>query len=334
MREKKYIDRIYQEKFKDFEATPREEVWKSISAKLQEDKKRRPVITPFWSRMAGIAAILTLILLIGDWIFPVQSSPRVVDRERQESVKNDLFDTTFRTEIASEETQIPKESNSAVSKKGKKQRPLKLQKTSELTSAEIHPTPSAEAKAEEKQPIASSQTNLKRPKQPTINKKSLFEELAKQKNEVAVVNSGGNFEVSTHAAPIYYGNFGNGSFLDPKFNNNSSQSEITYSYGINIAYAISDKIKIRSGVSKVNMSYNTNGISYTAIVGPVPISGMDVKAVAENIDITQAANLAEGDQSVKTSANRAMANTDAPGIINQEMGFIEVPVEAGIQSDQ
>ncbi|MGB7784906.1 MAG: hypothetical protein WBL27_02285 [Salinimicrobium sp.] len=323
MREKKYIDRIYQEKFKDFEASPREEVWRSISAKLKEDKKRRPVITPFWSRMAGIAAILTLILLIGEWMFPVQSNPAVADRDTEKTFRNDIFEDSAGEVIASEEVKISEEPVDIVLKKGKKQRPLETGKTSELTSAEI--VSSTKGKAG-KEPVTSAKIDLKQPEKSQINKRSLFEELAKQNNDLAVVEKQPNFEISTHAAPIYYGNFGKGSFLDPQFNSNSGESEITYSYGINIAYAISDKIKIRSGVSKVNMSYNTNGVSYTAIIGPVPITGMDVQAIAENTEITQSAALAEGEMA-RTTANRATAGNLAPGSLNQEMGFIEVPVE-------
>ena len=326
MREKKYIDRIYQEKFKDFEAAPREEVWKSISVKLQEDKRRRTLVTPFWSRLAGIAAILTLILLIGEWIFPVQSSPQVVDRNKQESFKNDLFEAFSGEEIASEEAEPDDVNPDPVSKIVKKERPSALRKTSELTSGKI--VTSEEDRTAEKKNISSSEVNIKQPgKHQLITKRSLFDELAKQKNDVAVATSEGNFEITTHAAPIYYGNFGKGSFLDPQFNNNSGQSEITYSYGINIAYAISDKFKIRSGVNKVNMSYNTNGVSYTAIIGPVPISGMDVKAVSDNIDITQSAELGDAAKTARSSTERTVAGNLVGGNLNQEMGFIEVPVE-------
>ena len=35
MKEKKNIDRLFQEKFKDFEHTPKEDVWKNIAEKLK-----------------------------------------------------------------------------------------------------------------------------------------------------------------------------------------------------------------------------------------------------------------------------------------------------------
>ena len=58
MSEKKNIDRLFQEKFKDFEANPPEYVWDNIHDALQEKKKRR--VIPLWWRYGGVAAVLVL----------------------------------------------------------------------------------------------------------------------------------------------------------------------------------------------------------------------------------------------------------------------------------
>ena len=81
MEEKKYIDRLYQEKFKDFEASPRKDLWKDIAEKLKEEEKRKPLIPLWWSRIAGVAAILTLVLLLGDWLRQPVSNPAVTSDE-------------------------------------------------------------------------------------------------------------------------------------------------------------------------------------------------------------------------------------------------------------
>jgi hypothetical protein len=59
MKEQKNIERLFQEKFKDFEVAPPEMVWKNIEEKLNEKKKKRRVI-PFWFKASGIAASLLL----------------------------------------------------------------------------------------------------------------------------------------------------------------------------------------------------------------------------------------------------------------------------------
>ncbi|PKQ45713.1 outer membrane beta-barrel protein [Confluentibacter flavum] len=67
MSDKKHIDRLFQEKFKDFEVTPDDAVWKRIEAQLKEKKKRR--VVPIWWRYAGVAALLLLLLTIGNGYF-------------------------------------------------------------------------------------------------------------------------------------------------------------------------------------------------------------------------------------------------------------------------
>jgi len=60
MKENKNIERLFQEKFKDFEAIPPQESWDFIASRLQEKKKKKRVI-PIWFRYSGIAASLFLI---------------------------------------------------------------------------------------------------------------------------------------------------------------------------------------------------------------------------------------------------------------------------------
>ena len=62
MSERKNIDRLFQEKFKDFEANPAEEVWGDIASKLEEKKRKR--VIPFWWKLSGVAALLLVGFLI------------------------------------------------------------------------------------------------------------------------------------------------------------------------------------------------------------------------------------------------------------------------------
>jgi hypothetical protein len=69
MNDKKHIDRLFQEGFKDFEATPSDAVWENIEAQLNQKKKKRRIVIPIWWRYAGIAALLLLLLTIGGVVF-------------------------------------------------------------------------------------------------------------------------------------------------------------------------------------------------------------------------------------------------------------------------
>lgn len=62
MSEKKNIDRLFQEKFKDFESEPSELTWQYIEARLE--KKRDRKIIPLWFKLTGAAAVLLIGLAI------------------------------------------------------------------------------------------------------------------------------------------------------------------------------------------------------------------------------------------------------------------------------
>ena len=63
MNEKKNIDRLFQEKFKDFEVAPNDAVWNRISDSLPKKKKKRRVIALWW-QIGGVAAVIVLLLTV------------------------------------------------------------------------------------------------------------------------------------------------------------------------------------------------------------------------------------------------------------------------------
>lgn len=60
MKEQKNIERLFQEKFKDFEVTPPQGSWNTIASRLNEKKKKKRVV-PFWFQLSGIAASFFII---------------------------------------------------------------------------------------------------------------------------------------------------------------------------------------------------------------------------------------------------------------------------------
>ena len=84
MSDKKHIDRLFQEGFKDFEATPSDAVWENIEAKLNQKKKKRRVI-PIWWRYAGVAALLLLLLTIGGVYF---NNTAIIPSNQVTDIKN------------------------------------------------------------------------------------------------------------------------------------------------------------------------------------------------------------------------------------------------------
>lgn len=72
MKPNKNIDRLFQEKLRDFEETPPDIVWENIEAHLDGKKKRR--IIPIWWRYAGVAVVLFLLSFSAFRYFKIENS--------------------------------------------------------------------------------------------------------------------------------------------------------------------------------------------------------------------------------------------------------------------
>lgn len=117
--------------------------------------------------------------------------------------------------------------------------------------------------------------------------------------EIAGQGSEGKLSISTRIAPVFYDNMAGG--RNPEVPGGQSSGEVSLSYGINLAYQVSDKLKIRSGVNKLDLSYNTPG---------VPLAyAMD--AISFN----------------DKKEDPLLHTTSIEGDLQQQMDFIEVPME-------
>ncbi len=103
MSEKKSIDKLFKEQFKDFEMQPNDEVWKNIKQKLNKDKRKRRVV-PIWWKLAGVAAVLLLLLTAGNFIFKdfsesnLPNSNTVVDSKEDSKAEKEINSSVETTE--------------------------------------------------------------------------------------------------------------------------------------------------------------------------------------------------------------------------------------------
>lgn len=79
MNEKKNIDRLFQEKFKDYEVAPPADSWNNIEARLHQKQKKR--IVPLWFQLSGVAAALIL-----GWFFIQNNFSRLPANDEQQQV--------------------------------------------------------------------------------------------------------------------------------------------------------------------------------------------------------------------------------------------------------
>lgn len=342
MKDRKHIDRLYQEKFKDFESTPREAVWKNISARLQKKKRKRGIL-PLWYKIAGVAAVLALFVTFSNEFFSkksknnnqafvaladenfgeisIASSAYTQNMIRSSKVLQALMKETKNLEANEAlEAEYHRKNIKTNSFKNISQAPNLI-----IVSKNSASTPSDLNKPESQ--IASIDQEIK----PEIQLRDLPIPNSENEEELAKITEKTipykKLRVSTTAAPIYYDNFGSGNTIDDQFANNQGSSEITISYGINIAYQISEKIRIRSGISKVDLSYNTRDIAFTAAVNPSALSGINYNGNIPNYRIENRSVRPFSNISASAEFNRASLASPTAGYLNQKLGFIEVPLE-------
>jgi hypothetical protein len=387
MKERKSIDRLYQEKFRDFAPEPSPELWNNIAEKLQEKDRKKPFIIPLWMKLGGVAAVLALVL--GGYFFsqnnftetqlvfeveetakPQINLPEINKNEHfinaSEILKN-ANEAAFSTSkgaknssannnstVASENSNSKGEKTSITSIEKENTANTLADKLDDQNSAlaEEDHQHSEEGKTKnqdfinpnsknEQNPEAIAENNsesLEKEKQ-LSNKDSLevAEQLAQieeEKNlekeeDLIAESSKKKLRLSTFAAPVFYDNIGKGSAIDPQFAGNSTSSQVSMAYGMNLAYAISDKIKIRSGISKVAMSYNVEDIVFTASINPSSISSINYEPTGNNVQLENAApsGLPGNTDRSNISSFSSVNNMALPGEINQQFGFIEVPLE-------
>jgi len=342
MKDRKHIDRLYQEKFKDFESTPREAVWKNISARLQKKERKRGIL-PLWYKIAGIAAVLALFMNFSNEFFSkkskinnhafvgladenfgeisIASSAYSQNMIRSSKVLQDLMKETKNLEANEAlEAKYFRKNIKINSLKNISQAPnlVIVSKNSAYTLSDNN---------KQESQIASIDQEIK----PEIQLRDLPIPNSENEEEQAKITEKTipykRLSVSTNAAPIYYDNFGSGNTIDDQFANNQGRNEITISYGINFAYQISEKIRIRSGISKVDLSYNTRDIAFTAAVNPSALSGINYNGNIPNYRIENRSVRPFSNISASTEFNRASLASPTAGYLNQKLGFIEVPLE-------
>lgn len=96
MNDKKNIDRLFQEKFKDFEVAPNDALWDRINESLPHKKKKRRVIALWW-QIGGVAAAITLLFTVGVTVFNtdynIQEFPIVNSEDKNTPLEKDPTNT-------------------------------------------------------------------------------------------------------------------------------------------------------------------------------------------------------------------------------------------------
>jgi len=197
-----------------------------------------------------------------------------------------------------------------------------LKKTQELIKTEVvlpSDSPSVEV-AEEKN------------ESKTLEKKSIFDAIKEQKqleSKEAVVKKSSQenlWEIAPTIAPVYYNTLSQGSSIDASFADNSQSGDVNISYGIGVRYALSNRLKIRSGINNVALSYSTGGIELGD--GPVSLALKNIDYASEGVVvIAQDLGTFSSQNQDGTFGDITPKSTNGEAFINQNISYYEVPLE-------
>ena len=162
---------------------------------------------------------------------------------------------------------------------------------------------------------------------PKGKKKSIFDEI--EDEEVLVAEHKANkWSVSPSIAPVYFNGLGEGSPIHSAFISNSKTGNVNLSYGVAVAYEVTKRLKVRSGIHKVDYGYNTNQIEFSSSVNgaaTVQIANIDYKTTSKNIVVQSELNL---DSKAGFVASDVTAKSPSlNGDLSQQFGYLEVPLE-------
>lgn len=164
-----------------------------------------------------------------------------------------------------------------------------------------------------------------------VEKQSIYDAIAEQNEleEAIADNKSGKWSVGPSVAPVYFDASGDGSPVGPDFSSNSKSGKLNLSYGLTVAYEVGKKLKIRSGVHRVDYGYSTNDVLFSSTLRAAAtdkLANIDYSPNSESIVV-------QSKESPKNQAafdSKEVALNDAPtldGKMVQQLGYIEVPLE-------
>ena len=360
MKQKKNIDQLFNERFANHQADPPSHVWDKVQARLEKDKKDR--VIAIWWRTAGVAASLALIISLAGLLDATQSNVVVEQQQNieQSPAANPKIDKALEINLRQDKPRVATSNNAAQNNAIKpqvkssdntvsKNKPNVL-KTPENAVVKLVAKKDAGVLSKnfpvisENKEIINTETVVPAGSSTVIaskekispeetEKQSIYDAIEEQKqleSKEAVANNTNPqenpWEIAPNIAPVYYNTLSQGSSIDASFADNSQSGDVNISYGIGVRYALSDRLKIRSGISNVALSYSTSGIELGD--GPVSLALKTIDYASEGVVvIAQDLGTFSSQNQDGTFGDITPKSTNGEAFINQNISYYEVPLE-------
>jgi hypothetical protein len=347
--ENKDIDRLFNEKLKNLEATPTKRVWNNIESNLKKRKRR---VLPIWWFSGGTAAAL----ILGFLLFPfsnkpldkindtpiITANPEIDSLDLNNIKTKSIFKQINNEVIVAEETKVSKEKENT-NKINSKETVFLVTDKLRKSVAKVTDNKAVNNTKEEKHLIdngvigetieaiknktiiANEDVLIKTEKPSDSTKKIDLIDKNKTKylkKDILVVLSNIKEEekksnkklwtVSPVVAVLNSNSFSNGSPINKNLGN-SIRGDNSYSYGVKVGYQLDNKWTIQSGIHLQEIQFSNNQI----IVN-------ETSSSISNIAFNSGISYSLEDSSLDNlSLNTISQNAN----LSQVYGYIEIPIE-------
>mgnify|MGYP000719411390 CR=1 FL=1 len=141
------------------------------------------------------------------------------------------------------------------------------------------------------------------------------------KEEEVVLNK---WKIAPNIAPVYYNTLSSGSPIDSELSGNKKKGKINMSYGVGVGYAISKKLTLRTGVSKVSLGFDTEDVAVSTNPETVgsgrSMRNINLSPAVVSLNITSSENLSLAQ--IPSSFSSLYDSS-----LSQRFGYLEVPLE-------
>ena len=353
MNERKNIDRLFQEKFKDFEDFPHANVWKNIEKQISKKKKRR--IIPLLLRLAGAAAILLLVISSGLWIFNSSDKDQIVPKEiiitdsdnnndllnendSKDKIVNEVNLSTVKK--SQEQNLIPKSIKekdqisvvkSQTSDRSNKNQEIANRKSQKVANNAVVATnitqeEDSENKVNKFSNLQTSEAGIALEEVSDVKEPSKNDiQTALDKTDIEeknVENKETKWSIGSTIAPVYYNTLSNGSPIDGSLSDNDKTSNGSVSYGLKVNYKLNDKLSFQSGINTLELGYTTENVATLLSSSLLENSSTNIDTNIEGVSL---AVISTERQNSDSSIQRS--SIDDSGTLDQTLGYVEIPME-------
>lgn len=163
------------------------------------------------------------------------------------------------------------------------------------------------------------------------NKKSIFDEIEDQeelKNKKVASN---RWSAGPNVAPVYFNAIGEGSPVNSIFSPNAKSGNVNMSYGVSVAYAVTKKLTIRSGINKVDYGYDTEDVAFSSSSSlssnTGQLSTIDYAETSNTLTISSKIVTSDKFSTMSSASDVTAKSPSRDGYMSQQFGYLELPVE-------